>query len=72
MTLHLSSIQSRRHCVENSPIALPKDIQLIATADATNLATAITLVNSIKSTANKLILSYNELINETRKSGVGK
>jgi hypothetical protein len=56
----------------NQSVKLPKDISIITTVDATNLAEALTLVNGLKATTNGLILSYNKLLAEIRITGLGE
>lgn len=52
-------------------IQLPNDIEIVTTADASSPATVITLANDLKSSINKLIISYNLLLQEIRKDGAG-
>ena len=50
-------------------IVIPLNIESISTVDATNLATALTLVNDLKTNYNYLVDNYNQLLREMRLGG---
>ena len=52
-------------------LILPDQQEQESTTDATDLATAITLVNALKDTLNELIIKYNELLSTIRNNKGG-